>query len=198
MRIATAPVGDFVDGKKVGFPTRPDGGATGTSNNTPPDVLKRIPAGPLRYRTGDPLAVITLTDTKYATGSKSFETHARWQTEDDLVRAEKRTGYYDDTVAMPLRDAVKMAFNRAEKSKHAQALLQAEDGYFWIARLVDQKGDALRIDGKDFSKDTVVHGSSENDDLVAIIGNDKVINFSMKYSIRKPHWWDFIAGKPMG
>lgn len=170
------PTSGFVPGVKVGFGPHPGKDTAREPRPLPGDVLANVPAGPLKYRAGDPLAVITTTKNGIPT---TVEAYTQWKHEDDLIMA-------GDT----LRGALKTAFRRAKDGQAQAVIRDAKEGQYWLARLAGQDQQPLQIDGKAM-KGVSILGTREEGDVLAIIGPKAVINFSDE-KIRKPHWWDVI------
>lgn len=174
-----SPPTGLVPATRVGFGTHPGNAAPSNPSPLPTYIVDSFPAGPLRYRTGDPLALLTVTTNGV---DRTIEALTSGRSQDDLVEAERGGD------ALSLRDTLKVAFNRAH-DHDAQAILQAQDGTYWIAQLSGVDSKPIRIDGPDSIK---VSGAARGiADLVAIIGKDQVINLS-KQDVRKPRWWDPI------
>jgi hypothetical protein len=181
-RASLTSTGGLVGGTKVGFGSHPAGDRMADATPLPGSIADKVPAGPLRYRTGDPLATITFDGARQGKAPVTVEAYTQWKNRDDLIAVENS-----------LRGALKVAFNRS-KGEQAQAILQAKDGskQYWIAALatIDQK--ELHIDGRDL-KNVAVTGAPEEADLLAIVGKDAVLNFSDE-NVKKPHWWDPFIG----
>lgn len=179
--LADVPLGGLVPGTRVGFGPHAGAGTFAQPGRLPASIVDKVPSGPLRYRAGDPLAVVTLDGSANGVPSLQVEAYTQWKGQDDLLH-----------VKGSLRDALKLAF-RQSKGEQAQAVLQArEGGSYWVAQLSDLEQKPLKIDGKSL-RGVRVSGEREETELLAIIGKDAVLNFSDQ-KIRKPHWWDPILG----
>lgn len=179
--ITPTPTAGLVAGTKVGFGPHAQAGSFKNEQPLPQAVMDSIPPGPLRYRAGDPLAMIKIDGSAHGRPPATVEAYTQWQNENDLINAGDS-----------LRGALKVAFKRS-KNEQAQAVLQAKDGgSYWVARLSTMDQKPLQIDGRNVKKTTVT-ADRETGDLVAIIGKDAVINFSDQ-KVKKPHWWDPIFG----
>jgi hypothetical protein len=170
------PTNGFVPGVKVGFGPHPAKDVPKQPTSLPGEILDQVPAGPLKYRAGDPLALVTLSGKN---GTETIEAYTQWKNGDDLIQA-------GDT----LRGALKTAFQRAKDGQAQAVIHDAKEGQYWLARLAGADQKPVYIDGKSV-KGISVMGTQDERDVLAIIGPKAVINFSDE-NIRKPRWWDPI------